>query len=184
MDSETCREDAQKYLWNNSSFSLGAAPSWISKDGTLDNLRWNGGALWASLAYGFEGVAGLEDTAQLILHARYRTSEQVPDPKVQGKFFEQDSVLAGARLRMTTERFADRFALSLEGLWIQEDPVNRRSSESVRLSVGIDIRLTTKLWLEAAVGGEGGRRDGNNQVFALTSLKWGTSSEPQLIPPK
>jgi hypothetical protein len=170
--SEACRKEAERYLWNNSSFSLGAAPSWISKNGTIDELRWNGGAVWASLAYGFEGVAGLEDRAQLILHTRYRTNEQVPDPKMKGKFLEQDSILAGGRLRIGT----DLLRLSVEGLWIHEEPMARRTSESARFSVGADIRLTRELWLEVSVGGESGRRDGNNQAFALTSLKWGTSS--------
>jgi hypothetical protein len=180
--SQVCRNDAEKRLWNNSSFSLGAAPSWISKDGTVDHVTWNGGAVWASLAYGFEQVPGLEDRAQLILHARYRTNEQVPDPKAQGKFFEQNSVTAGARLRtMVSIMDIDRFGLSVEGLWSHENPVDRRSSNSTRVTTGLDIRLTKEVWLEFSIGGEGGRRHGNNQTFALGILKCGSTKEPRFI---
>jgi len=175
-ESQTCRDEAQKRLWNNSSWALGAAPSWISTDGSVDRMNWDGGILWTSIAYGFEDVPGLQDAAQLILHGRYRGNEQVPDPKNKGKFFEQNSVAGGARLRFGN----DKFAVSIEALRIFEDPVHRRSSESTRASIGVDIRLSKELWLEVSVGGEGGRRDGNNQAFVLGSFKWGTTKEPKL----
>ena len=175
--SQACRERAAEHLWNNSSFSLGGAPSWISKDGSADHLTWNGAGAWASLGYGFEGVPGLEDFAQLIVHARYHVEEQVPDAKAKGQFLKQDSTALGGRLRVL---LTERFNLSLEGLWIREEPVSRATSDSTRVSIAAEYRLASGLWLEFSVGGEGGRRDGNNQAFALGTLKWGTSKEPTL----
>src|SRR5262249_49453270 len=124
---------------------------------------------------GFEKVKGLEDTAQLILHARYHVDENVPDAKVKGQFVKQDSAAVGGRLRIL---MAERFNLSLEGLWIHETPEGRPVSNSARASIGSEGKRASGLGLEFAVGGESGRRDGKNQAFALGTVKWGTSKEP------
>jgi hypothetical protein len=175
--SQTCREEAAKYLWNNSSFSFGAAPTWISTDGTADNLESNGGGVWASVGYGFENIPGLENTAHFILHAKYHADERVPDTKARGQFLKQDTTTLGARLRLL---MTDRFNLSAEGSWIHEDRARRSTSESARIAVSAEYRLASGVWIEFSVGGEGGRRDGNNQAFALGTVKWGTSNEPSI----
>jgi hypothetical protein len=71
-------------------------------DGKTSNYKWNGGGVWSSLAYGFEGVPGLSSNSQLIFHVRYRDNEMVPDPKVPKTFFSQDSLYLGSRLRIGT----------------------------------------------------------------------------------
>jgi len=74
-----CREEQQaeyrRTRWNNSGLIVDFARSWISTAGNTSDLRWNGAGLWSSLAYGFEGVSGLEDSSQLIVHYRYRSKE-------------------------------------------------------------------------------------------------------------
>jgi hypothetical protein len=72
---EECRKASRKKNWNKSSWIIAAAPSWISTDGKTSNFRWNGGGIWSSLAYGFEGVPGLASNSQLIFHVRYRNNE-------------------------------------------------------------------------------------------------------------
>ena len=59
------REAARKRNWNRSSWIIGIAPSWISEDGSLNSLSWDGGGVWTTAAYGFEGVKVLENAAQL-----------------------------------------------------------------------------------------------------------------------
>lgn len=175
---ESCREGAEARLWNRSSWSLGVAPSWISTDGTIDRVAANGTAFWTSLAWGFEGVPGLKDSAQVILYTRYRLDEHVVDPKVNGRFIKQDRVALGGRIRFGGKILNG----SVEGLWLLTQQPGRSDDSSVRVSVGAEYQITRGVWLELSVGGEGGRRDGNNQAFALGSFKWGTSRDTQLVP--
>jgi hypothetical protein len=71
-----------------------------ARTGTTSNFRWNGEEFWTSLAYGFEGVKGLDDNSQLILHFRVRSNEQVADPANAGKFLLQNSRFFGARFNV------------------------------------------------------------------------------------
>lgn len=170
-----CQEDARKRNWNRSSWLVGAAPSWITPTGNFRQARWNGGGLWTSFAYGFESIPGLRDTSQLILHARYRTDERLPDPTVTGAFFVQDSFLLGSRLRLGRPDFTGNF----EGLYVRNMPEGRDSDDSYRLSFGAERKLTQDLWLSLTFGGEGGRRDGKNQGFVLTTFKYAFSKGPR-----
>lgn len=114
LDVDAAREAAKKRNWNASAWDLGAAPSWISTDGAVDDLTSQGGALWTSLAVDFADVPGLKDVlspyvmdhSQTILHLRYRFDQQVPDPDSSGNFCKQDDLLVGGRLRIGHERFA------------------------------------------------------------------------------
>lgn len=173
---ERCREDARRRNWNNSAWDIGFAPSWISEDGTTDDLEWNGLAVWSSLAYGFEGIKGLEDRAQIILHARYRQGEEVPDANMQDTFFEQDSLLVGGRLRFGSPSLN----FSVEGVFSHAEPEDWEEDDSLRVSGGVEVRVAENLWLEVSVGGSDGRNDDNDQGFVLAQLKWGFSRESTL----
>jgi len=173
---EACREKARKKNWNRSSWVFGAAPSWSSTTGRTGDMRWNGGAVWTSLAYGFRGVPVLEEKAQLIVHGRYRTSEQVPDPNVKGQFFKQNSGLVGARFRIGSPDFA----ASVEGVFLHATVAAKPTENSYRLSFGAEHKVAENLWFALSLGGEGGRRGGNNTVFVLSAFKWGFSKKQQL----
>src|SRR5207302_1065065 len=109
-----CNDDARKRNWNASGWIVGIAPSWISKTGQTNKFAWNGGGFWTSLAYGFDNVSALKQNSQLILHARYRSNEIVPDADNAGQFFSQDSVFFGGRLRLAPGVEA-KSIFSLEG---------------------------------------------------------------------
>jgi len=175
-EAERCREDSRRRNWNNSAWDIGFAPSWISEDGTTDDLEWNGLAVWSSLAYGFEGIKGLEDRAQIIFHARYRRGEEVPDANMQDTFFEQDSVLVGGRLRFGSPSLS----FSVEGVFSHAEPEDWDEDDSLRVSGGVEVRVAENLWLEVSVGGSDGRNDDNDQGFVLAQLKWGFSRESKL----
>ena len=169
--STRCREDAQKKNWNRSSWTIGGAPSWISKNGQTKDLLWNGGGFWTSFAYGFEGVPGLDKKSQLILHARYRNREQVPDPNVSGAFLSQDSLFFGTRFRTGSPTFNGSF----EYTFLRSRVTGLKYDNSSRLSLLFERRIAGDTWFNLSLGGETGRQDGRNNGFVLTSFKWAFS---------
>ena len=176
----SCREEAKEKNWNASSWIIGAAPSWISKDGQTKNLGWNGGGFWSSLAYGFEGVPGLEKKSQLILHARYRNREQVPDPDITGAFLSQDSIFFGTRLRTGSPNFNGSF----EYTFLRSRINGLSFDNSSRLSVLFERRIAGDTWFNLSLGGETGRQDGRNNGFVLTSFKWAFSDRQNVQGPQ
>jgi len=169
--STTCREEAKKRNWNNSSWIIGAAPSWISEDGQTKHMHWNGGGFWTSLAYGFEGVPAMENRSQLIFHLRYRNREQVPDPDNTGAFLTQDSFFFGTRFRHGSPNFNGSF----EYTWLRSRELGLKFDNSSRLSLGFERRIAGDTWFNLSLGGETGRADGRNNGFVLTSFKWAFS---------
>jgi len=178
--STRCRQESHERNWAASSWIIGAAPSWISKDGQTKNLGWNGGGFWTSLAYGFEGVPGLDKKSQLILHARYRNREQVPDPNVTGAFLSQDSMFFGARFRTGSPTFNGSF----EYTFLRSRFAGLKYDSSSRLSVLFERRIAGDTWFNLSLGGETGRQDGRNNGFVLTSFKWAFSDRRDRTPPQ
>jgi hypothetical protein len=168
---EQCRENSRKQNWNKSSWIVAFAPSWISETGQTKNFKWNGAGFWTSLAYGFEGFPGLQKHSQLIVHARYRDNEKVPDPDNEGKFFDQDSFFLGSRLRVGNENATGSF----EGVFVRSRPAGKGWDNSARYSLGLERRVAENLWFALAFGGENGRDDGKNNGFVLSSFRWGFS---------
>ena len=171
-----CNDDARKRNWNATGWIVGAAPSWISETGETKNFHWNGGGFWTSLAYGFEGVNALKDNSQLILHARYRNNEIVPDPATAGQFVSQDSSFFGGRFRMAPGSAA-KSIFSLEGNFIRSRLNKGAFDNSSRFSLGLEQRIADNIWFSLALGGQSGRADGQNKPFVLTSFKWGFSQK-------
>ncbi len=170
---DDCRQRSRDRNWNRSSLLFGAAPSWISLTGNSSDLKWNGGGVWMSFAYGFEGVEGLNNAAQLIFHTRYRNQEQVADQQNAGQFIVQDSFYAGMRFRVGKPDFAASF----ESTYVRNMPDLARPDDQFRLSFGAEKKLSNNLWLQFSIGGEGGRTDGKGQLFVLSSFKYAFSKE-------
>lgn len=174
--SEECRADSRKRNWNRSSWIIAYAPSWISTTGETKSFKWNGGGIWTSFAYGFEGFPALQEHSQIIFHARYRSNEQVPDPANKGSFFGQDSLFLGSRLRVGNENATGSF----EGVFVRARPEGKVFDNSARYSLGLERRIAENLWFGLSFGGETGRADGKNNGFVLTSFRWGFSEKPSL----
>lgn len=170
---EKCRNLARKRNWNKSSWIVAAAPSWISTSGQTKDFRWNGGGFWSSVAYGFEGVPGLEDKAQLIFHARYRNNELVPDSGVKGKFLNQNNLFLGTRLRAGSQNSTVNF----EGVFIRSRTKGLGPDNSARFSLGLERKVAENMWFTLSFGGDRGRSDGKNNGFVLSSFKWGFSEK-------
>jgi len=170
---ENCRNESKKKNWNRSSWIVAAAPSWLSPDGKTSNYKWNGGGVWSSLAYGFEGVPGLSSNSQLIFHARYRDNEMVPEPDVPKTFFSQDSLYLGSRLRVGTANSTASF----EGVFVRSRKNDLAFENSSRFSLGLERKVAENMWFNISFGGERGRSDGKNNGFILTAFRWGFSEK-------
>jgi hypothetical protein len=177
-EAEECRKASRKRNWNRSSWIIAVAPSWISPDGKTSSYQWNGGGVWSSVAYGFEGVPGLDRNAQLIFHVRYRNNEMVPDPDVEKSFLFQDSLFLGSRLRVGSANSSASF----EGVFIRSRNNNQRFDNSSRFSLGVERKVAENMWFNISFGGEQGRKDGRNNGFVLTSFKWGFSEKKTPTP--
>ncbi len=186
---DKCIEESEKRNIGKSSFGVGTAGSWISKNGDSSTFTNNGQGLWASLNYGFEGIPGLrctedeiEDetnrciTPQLIFHFRRRVKETVPDPLLAGMFTTKDSNLFGMRLRFGVPKWS----LNLEGVYRGERFAGKKSSSNFEMTFGADYRLAANLYLNFSVGGETKESSipGTGKVFIRTSFNWGTSQKP------
>jgi hypothetical protein len=177
--STRCRDASQKKNWNKSSWIVAAAPSWISTTGQTKNYRWNGGGFWTSLAYGFEGVPVLEDRSQLIVHARYRNREQVPDANNKGKFLTQDTMFFGARFRYGSPTFNGSF----EYTFLRSRLIGKPFDNSSRLALDVERKIAGDTWFNLSLGGETGRSDGKNNGFVITSFKWAFSDRKNVSTP-
>lgn len=180
QDDEQCREKSRERNWNKSSWIMAFAPSWISETGETKNFKWNGAGVWSSLAYGFEGFPGLQEHSQLIVHARYRNNEQVPDPDSEGDFFGQDSFFLGSRLRVGNKNATGSF----EAVFSRSRPDGKSWDNSARYSLGLERKVAENLWFALAFGGERGRDDGRNNGFVLTSFRWGFSRKRSFTVPR
>jgi hypothetical protein len=173
---KTCAEESRKRNFARSSFIIGGAGSWISPNGDSSKFKYNGAGIWASLAYGFEGLPGLEENAQLIFHFRRRIKETVTDTLNQGKFITKDSNLFGMRLRFGSPNLAG----NIEGVYQGEHFAGRKPDSNFKLSFGSDYKIADNLYINFAIGGETKESNIPNtgKVFVRTSFNWGTSQKP------
>ena len=169
---KSCDDAARKRNWNASGWIVGLAPSWISKTGETKNFEWNGGGFWSTIAYGFENVEALKNNSQVLFHVRYRTNEIVPDTEDPTLFFSQDSFYLGGRLRIAPGEEA-KSIFSVEGNYIRSRKDKGPWDNSRRFSLGLERRIAENIWFALSVGGQGGRTDGANHAFVLSSFKWG-----------
>ena len=175
-----CRDRARKANWNKSSWVIAYAPSWITKTGNNDTTgyKWNGGAAWTSVAYGFEGISALERIAQLIFHARYRSRERAPDPLHAGKFLTQNSTFFGARFRAGSPKFG----LNFEDTFIRTHILGGKTDNVNRFSIGGEARITDNLYFVITSGGNIGADNSQKKGFILSSFKYGFNPKSQFNP--
>ena len=175
---DKCRDDGRKANWNKSSWTVAYAPSWLSKSGNTSDFTWNGGTFWTSLAYGFAGMSSLEKIAQLIVHARYRSREQVPDPLNKGQFLTQNSLFMGARFRAGSPKFAFNF----EDAFIRSSPLHRRSDTINRFTIGAETRISDNLYFVISAGSNLGQDTPQKKGFVMSSFKYGFNKKSQFNP--
>lgn len=176
---EDCRAKRRKENWNRTSWIVAGAPAWMSPTGQTKDLHYDGAGAWTSFAYGFEHVPGLEKTSQLIVHARYRDNEMVPEPDMNGKFFKQDSFFLGGSLRAGTPNSA----VSFEGVFQRLRREGLKFDNSSRIAFGIDRKIAENIWFNLAFGAQTATPGGERKGFVVTSFKWGFSGDKTIQTP-
>jgi hypothetical protein len=172
-----CVDVSRKRNFARSSLIIGGAGSWISKDGASSKFTNNGQGIWTSLAYGFEGITGLEKKAQLIFHFRRRVKETVPDPQIAGMFTTKDSNLFGARFRFGSPNLTGNF----EGVYQGQHFAGKKADSNFKLSLGTDYKVADNLYLNFSVGGETKKSNvSDGKVFVKTAFSWGFSQKALL----
>jgi hypothetical protein len=175
-----CYKNAPSRNWNRSAWLIGLGGAWTSDSGSFDDSKTSTRGAWTSFAYGFENLRWLEEHAQFIVHLRRLVSERVKDPLDSAKFMNQDSDVVGVRLRMGTPEAA----ASIEGSYQRLSPEGRERDKVRRLAVGFEYKIAKDVWFVASVGGEGGRKNGENKSFVLGSFRFASSSNPAFSPTK
>ena len=177
VGAEKCRAESRKRNWNKSSWIVAAAPAWISPTGETKDFRHDGGGVWTSLSYGFEGLPKglntLKENSQLIFHARYRNNEMVPEPNMQGKFFKQDSFFLGGKANVGNENST----VSFEGVFQRLRRQGAHFDNSSRLAFGIERKIAENIWFHLAFGSQTATPDDKKSGFILTAFKWGFSEK-------
>lgn len=171
-----CYNLATQKNWNKSAWIVGLGSSWHSDDGSTNNLSKSTRGIWSSVAYGFDGIPGLQNDALLIFHGRRLIGERAPDPNFAGAFLDQNSTVYGARIRLGSSDFGT----SVESSYSYIDYARAIKDKVRRLAIGLEYKVSSNTWFVATIGGEGGRQNGINKSFVLSGLKFGSASEPAL----
>jgi hypothetical protein len=167
---EACRKSTEfrSNLWNKSSWSIGAAPVFLSSTGKAEELGYSGVGLWTSVALRI-GKRG-----QAIFNVRYRDNEEIPDEDNAGKFIEQDSFLAGGRIRYGSPVFN----INAEGMYIIENKESDQEDDDMfRYGLGAEYNAAKDVWLVFSIGTESGNNEGN-EIYVLGNMRFAWSPNP------
>jgi hypothetical protein len=177
-----CAEEAAKRNRNRSSLIVAAAPVWVTATGEVSDLTDDGGAIWASFAYGFdrfkrvrkvEDLGKLAKRAQFIVHARWRANERIKGE--DGTVAEHDRRIIGARFRMTGERMNGSIELSH-----LDDSTSYGDSSKWRALIGLEHRVAEGAWLNVSFGREISSDGENEQLVVRSSIRWAFNGAPTI----
>ncbi len=170
------RDEARARNWNGSAWVIGAGKAWISPNAKLD-LSGSGSGIWSTLAYGFEGVTGLEDTAQLLLHWRVRNDDRVPDPDSNGQYLIQDTRAWGPSVRLGSRNVHG----NIEYLIAKSTPRGATSLDYHQVGIGIEWKVGEGRWLQLAYSTRSGDAISDNDSSAGVNFSWGFAKEPGIV---
>jgi hypothetical protein len=175
---DACNKEFEEKHWNATNVTVGFAPAFFSKSGDFGDLKEAGVAVYATVAYGFEGISALQDMSQIVLHGRYRTKDQAPDPATPGAFVEADTWLVGVQLRIAGPTIGPKsggrdLAFFGEFDYRSVDRKGGGSSDTAyRYAGGVEFKLTQGVVLSLIVGEDTGGDEGPSSTFAVGNFKW------------
>jgi hypothetical protein len=175
---DACREQfRRKARWNGTSWIVAAATTWVSPTGLAGDLDGGSLTLWTSASYGFDGVPGLRDNAQIIAHVRHHSNELVVDKDLPGGQENRDTTFAGARFRGGRSSFG----LSFEAAYVRMSAPGRATDTAARLAFTAERRLAENLWLNVSFGGDSGADPANSGgMSVLSAFKYAFTKDPSL----
>lgn len=183
-DLQALAKEFQKRSWAGSIWSAAIAPTWQSESGKTSDLSSSGFTAWSAFSYGvidpFKTNSKDPINVQFIGQVRYRDGEHLIDPDDKLRTADQNSFIAAGRLRLGTATF-NGFA---EGAYVRVWHGLDGNGQGWRGAVGVEKQLASNIWLVVSVGqqfGETGAK--TNELFAVSSLRFGTADKAQFSPP-
>jgi hypothetical protein len=180
--SDACREQFRRTArWNGTSWIVAAATAWVSPTGLAGDLDGGSQTYWSSVSYGFDGVPGLREHAQLIGHLRHLSNELVVDEDLPGGQERRDTTFVGGRFRAGT----NSFGLSFEAAYVRMSAAGRPDDTATRLAFAAERRLAENLWLNVSFGGDSGADPANTKgMSVLSAFKYAFTKDPSLRVPQ
>jgi hypothetical protein len=183
-DLQKLAEEFQKRSWAGTIWSAAIAPTWQSESGKTSDLSSSGFTAWSAFSYGvidpFKSNSKDPFNLQFIGQVRYRQAEHLIDPDDKTRTADQDSFIAAGRLRFGTATF-NGFA---EGAYVRVWHGLDGDGQGWRGALGVEKQIATNIWLVISAGqqfGETGAK--TNELFAVSSLRFGTADKGQFSPP-
>lgn len=183
-DFKKLAEEFQKRSWAGTIWSAAIAPTWNSESGKTSDLSSTGFTAWSAFSYGV--IDPLKTNSkdpinlQFIGQVRYRQGEHLIDPDNKLRSVDQDSFIAAGRLRFGTATFNGFAEAAYVRVWNGFDG----DGQGWRGAVGVEKQIAENIWLVISAGqqfGETGAK--TNELFAVSSLRFGTAEKPQFAPP-
>jgi hypothetical protein len=173
---EDCYKKRYSARWNASSWIVALGHAWTSDTGTFSDQKASTRGAWTTYATDLDGLLS---NSQLLVHVRALDNERVAKQGDPGKFQNQDSRSAGIGFKFGSEAFN----ASLQGTYQRLKVDGVEGTEKVRrVALGLEYRVAPDIWLVGTIGGEGGRRNGEEKSFIVAGFKFAPSSKPLLSP--
>jgi hypothetical protein len=138
---------------------LGIGTSLISTTGKYFDFRGDGTGVWTTYKTGLGG------DSELILHGYYRSGARTEDRNAG--FTNVDTLTTAARIRTGSENFK----FSMETAYNFETQSGKASNSYFSFGLGVEPKITDKLWLSLSMSGSPGKQTGSDvQIFS--GLKW------------
>jgi hypothetical protein len=175
---ETCRNDFKENHPNAGGWSIGITPTWLSKEGDLDNLDYTGSTIWTSIATRLG--PGKDSLGKITLHAKYRADELAPVAGGNNTFFERDTLtLAGnfsfdGKKNILNDHLQDS-KFTFEGAYFDADAEGTTNDDKYyQLSANAQFHVPNignNIWLDISFGKTYGR-EGDDESFGKASFNW------------
>ncbi len=153
------QKEAKQRLEKKTVWTLGLGQSWVSPNGSYQNLQGEGIGVWTTYKQSIGG------NSKMLLHTSLRSKERTKQS--DGNFANVDTLVGGVRLLSGD----DNFRFSLETAYNRESQEINRINEYLSFGVGLEPRIADNTWLSVSFGGSTGRRNGADLQFT-TGLKW------------
>ena len=183
---KTAVDEFYKNKWRGGIWTAAIAPTWNSESGKVSNLTGTGFTVWTTFAYGLPKSRspriGSSNplNVQFAAELRYRDGEHVTDPNDKMHVAAQDSFLAAGRVRVGSDTF-NGFA---EGGYVRVWHGLNGDDDGWRGALGVEKRLAPNIWLVITAGQQfGGGTVASDELFVLSSLRFGTAEKAQLSMP-
>ncbi|HWM23526.1 MAG TPA: hypothetical protein VNP98_01780 [Chthoniobacterales bacterium] len=175
-------EEFYKNKWRGGIWTAAIAPTWNSESGELSDLTETGFTVWTAFAYGlpknWSPRIGSKNplNVQFAAELRYRNGEHVTDPNDKMHIASQNSFLTAARVRVGSDTF-NGFA---EGGYVRVWHGLNGDDDGWRGALGVEKRIAPNVWLVLSAGQQfGGGSVEGNELFVLSSLRFGTADKAQ-----